>query len=54
MVAVIGDENPASVGFHAALGFTVVGHMPAVGFKFNRWLDTTLMQRALGHGSDQK
>ena len=50
MIAVIGDENPASVAFHAALGFRVVGRMEAVGFKFGRWLDTTLMQRGLGDG----
>ena len=24
--------------------------MPNVGFKFGRWLDTVLMQRALGEG----
>ena len=53
MVAVIGGENPASVVFHAAIGFRTVGHMEAVGFKFGRWLDTTIMQRALG-ASDQK
>ena len=48
MIAVIGDENPASVAFHAALGFSPVGRMQRVGFKFGRWLDTTLMQRGLG------
>ena len=48
MIAVIGGENPASVAFHAALGFRCVGQMAAVGFKFGRWLDTTVMQRGLG------
>ena len=47
MVAVIGDENPASVGFHTAMGFTLIGRLERVGFKHGRWLDTTLMQRAL-------
>jgi phosphinothricin acetyltransferase len=52
IIAVIGDsEQAASIGLHAALGFAYVGTFPNVGFKFGRWLDTVLMQRALGHGS---
>ena len=47
MIAVIGDENPASVAFHAAIGFRVAGRLDKVGFKFGRWLDSTLMQREL-------
>lgn len=50
MVAVIGGggENAASVRAHAALGFREVGTLRGVGFKFGRWLDTTVMQRTLG------
>jgi phosphinothricin acetyltransferase len=52
MVAVIGDSaNAASIGLHAALGFKPAGLLPAVGFKFGRWVDSVLMQRALGEGS---
>ena len=52
MLAVIGDSaNKGSIGLHAALGFTVVGNLEAVGFKFGRWVDSVLMQRALGAGS---
>lgn len=51
MVAVIGGANPASVALHRALGFIHVGTMPASGLKFGRWLDTVIMQRALGEGS---
>lgn len=50
MIAVIGDNAPASIALHAALGFEHVGRLRAVGFKFGRWCDTTLMQRALGPG----
>jgi phosphinothricin acetyltransferase len=52
MVAVIGgsDQWP-SIRLHAALGFTRVGLLPAVGFKFGGWIDTVLMQRALGEGA---
>ena len=51
MVAVIGDSgNVGSRKLHAALGFTLVGVAPALGYKFDRWLDQVLMQRALGDG----
>jgi phosphinothricin acetyltransferase len=51
MVAVIGDSaNQASIGLHAKHGFTHAGEMPAVGFKFGRWVDSVRMQRPLGEG----
>ena len=52
MIAVIGNsEQAASIALHARAGFYYVGTLPHVGFKFGRWLDTVLMQRALGPGS---
>lgn len=51
MVAVIGgSDNAASIALHAALGFRHAGVLPAVGRKFDRWIDTVLMQRPLGPG----
>ena len=51
MVAVIGDSaNVGSVGLHAALGFRHIGTLQSTGWKFDRWLDTVLMQRSLGPG----
>jgi len=50
MIAVIGDNLPASIALHRAAGFEHAGRMRAVGHKFGRWCDTTLMQRALGPG----
>ncbi len=51
MIAVIGDSgNVASVAVHRSLGFAHVGTLPSVGFKLGRWVDTVLMQRALGQG----
>lgn len=51
MIAVIGgSENTGSIALHRALGFAPVGTFTAVGFKFGRWVDTVLMQRALGDG----
>ena len=52
MVAVIGDSmQAASIGVHEATGFRHVGVFENIGYKFDRWLDTVLMQRALGPGA---
>ncbi len=52
MVAVVGGrETIPSIRLHEALGFTHAGVLPAVGFKFGRWIDIVLMQRALGPGA---
>ena len=52
MVAVIGDSNQAaSIGLHEAADFEHVGAFKNIGYKFDRWLDTVLMQRALGPGA---
>ncbi|MCC7276565.1 MAG: N-acetyltransferase [Alphaproteobacteria bacterium] len=51
MVAVIGDSaNAASIGLHARHGFTRVGTLRSIGYKHGRWVDSVLMQRALGAG----
>jgi len=52
MIAVIGDSAQApSIELHRAAGFKMVGAFEAVGYKFDRWLDSVLMQRPLGRGS---
>ena len=49
MVAIIGDsQNTGSIALHESQGFREVGMLRSVGFKFDRWVDTTIMQRALG------
>jgi len=50
IVAVIGDaaNNLPSARLHNIMGFTECGRIRNSGFKFNRWCDTLLMQRALG------
>ena len=51
MIAVIGDSaNAGSIGVHTGCGFQMIGTHPNVGFKFGRWLDTVMMQLALGDG----
>ena len=53
MLAVIGDSaNTPSIELHRAMGFRHIGTFSHVGFKFGRWLDSVLMQRALGLGAD--
>jgi L-amino acid N-acyltransferase YncA len=52
VVAVIGDSaNAGSVGVHTRCGFEMIGTHPNVGLKFGRWLDTVMMQLALGEGA---
>ncbi|MDK1375903.1 MULTISPECIES: N-acetyltransferase family protein [unclassified Sinorhizobium] len=51
MVAVIGGAHPSSIALHRALGFEHQGFMKATGFKHGRWLDTAIMQLALGDGT---
>jgi phosphinothricin acetyltransferase len=51
MIAVIGDSAQiASIAVHERAGFNHVGTLRSVGFKHGKWLDTVLMQRALGAG----
>ncbi len=51
MVAVVGDSgNVASIRVHERAGFRLVGVLRSVGYKHGRWLDTVLLQRALGAG----
>lgn len=51
LIAVIGDSgNLGSRGVHRSLGFTEVGILKSVGWKFDRWLDVVLMEKPLGSG----
>src|ERR1700733_5775874 len=53
MIAGIGDSaNAGSIGVHTRCGFQMIGTHPSVGFKFGRWLDTVMMQLALGEGGN--
>lgn len=51
LIAVIGDSaNAGSIGVHRSLGFEPVGTIRSCGWKFDRWLDIVLMEKALGAG----
>jgi len=47
MIAGIDADNHASIALHQALGFTHVGTLPEVGYKFDRWLDLCFYQLLL-------
>jgi len=49
VIAVIADTgSDASTALHRRFGFAHAGRLSAVGRKHGRWIDTVLMQRALG------
>ena len=51
LLAVIGDSaNAGSIALHRAAGFTEVGVMRSVGWKFGAWRDIVLMEKTLGAG----
>jgi len=47
MIGAVDGDNAGSIRFHERHGFTVVGRLPELGFKFGRWLELVLMQRML-------
>lgn len=44
MIGVIDAENQESIRFHEKFGFKTVGIIKESGYKFDRWLDSVLMQ----------
>jgi len=53
LLAVIGDsDNAGSIGVHRSCGFEIIGTLPGLGFKFGRFRDVVLMQKALNGGTD--
>lgn len=51
MIAQITSGEGGSIALHRRFGFVEAGRVPAVGRKHGRWLDLTIMQRALGEGA---
>lgn len=49
LIAVIGDSaNAGSIAVHTSAGFQPVGVLKSCGWKFDKWLDVVLMDKALG------
>jgi L-amino acid N-acyltransferase YncA len=54
MIAIIGDSgNLPSIRLHERVGFRHATTLRAVGFKFDRWVDSVIMQLALGTGDSR-
>jgi L-amino acid N-acyltransferase YncA len=51
LIAYIDPANQASLHLHETCGFLKVGVLPAVGFKFGKWVDSVMVQRPLGAGA---
>lgn len=47
IVALICSENEASIKLAQDYGFEIVGRLKEVGYKFDRWLDVSLLQKVL-------
>jgi phosphinothricin acetyltransferase len=47
-IAGIAVPNPLSVALHERVGFTKVGHLTEVGWKFDRWWDVAWYEKPLG------
>jgi phosphinothricin acetyltransferase len=50
IIAYVDIANLPSQRLHETFGFERAGLLKAVGFKYGRWTDVVLMQRALGAG----
>ena len=49
LIAVIGDSaNTSSIAVHKDAGFQSVGVLKSCGWKFDKWLDVVMMDKALG------
>ena len=47
MIGAIDADNSGSIVFHEKFGFTTIGTIREVGYKFNHWLDLVFMQLIL-------
>ncbi len=47
VIGMVSLPNPASVKLHERLGFQKVGEFPAVGYKFDTWIDVGAWQMLL-------
>ncbi|HIY93789.1 GNAT family N-acetyltransferase [Companilactobacillus sp. HBUAS56275] len=53
LMACVTEENANSIKFHEKRGYKEVGTFHKVGFKFNRWLDVTWLQKDLNDRSQE-
>ncbi|MEM8826640.1 MAG: N-acetyltransferase family protein [Pseudomonadota bacterium] len=48
LIGGVDSANEGSIAFHETMGFTEVGRLPQIGYKFDTWLTLVFMQRILG------
>jgi phosphinothricin acetyltransferase len=48
MIGYIDADNTASLALHEKFGFSRVGYLPGVAYRYGRWADSVMMQRSLG------
>ncbi|MCA6112050.1 GNAT family N-acetyltransferase [Bradyrhizobium cenepequi] len=53
MIGYIDSDNAASLVLHERFGFSCVGLLPGVAYRFGRWADTAMVQRSLGPGTTE-
>lgn len=51
MIGYIDADNTASLAIHERFGFTRVGLLPGIAYRYGRWSDTVMVQRSLGPGT---
>jgi phosphinothricin acetyltransferase len=51
MIGYIDADNAASLSLHESFGFTRVGLLPGLAYRYGRWADTIMVQRSLGLGA---
>jgi phosphinothricin acetyltransferase len=53
MIGYIDADNASSLAIHENFGFTRVGLLPGVAYRYGRWADTVMVQRSLAAGSSE-
>jgi L-amino acid N-acyltransferase YncA len=53
IIGYIDAENIPSLRLHEKFGFTRVGLLPGVAYRYGRWADSVMVQRSLGAGSTE-
>src|SRR5262249_18187424 len=51
MIGYIDADNTASLALHEKFGFSRVGYLPGVAYRYGRWADSVMVQRSLGPGT---
>jgi phosphinothricin acetyltransferase len=51
IVGYIDSDNAASLRFHEKFGFSRVGLLPGVAYRYGHWADTIMVQRSLATGA---